>query len=176
MLVRAFPHIVTACLAVGITLFIQMVLFNSGPAILPPQRPTAPPTSVAQPIATTQPSPVVTPPQPDERVLSQEIIDLRARLNEVWSGMYIARAAGQIADAEIALRSNDTTEVERVLVAVDTSLGLAYDRSDDRTKGPIGEFRSQVGQVRDDLYLRPENLDQRLRLLRQRMLSLVEEP
>lgn len=90
--------------------------------------------------------------------------------------MYIARAAGQIADAENALRSNDTTEVERVLVAVDTSLGLAYDRSDDRTKGPIGEFRSQVGQVRDDLYLRPENLDQRLRLLRQRMLSLVEEP
>lgn len=138
-------------------------------------RPTSAPTAVVLP-SPLPPSPVATPLQPDERVLNQEIIDLRARLDEVWSGMYIARAAGQIADAEIALRGNDTSEVERVLVAVDSSLALAYDRSDDSTKGPIGEFRSQLGQMRDDLYVRPENLDQRLRSLRQRMMSLVEEP
>lgn len=173
-LLAAIPHVLTALIAVTLTLAIQRMLPQPEPAIAPYVRPTLAPTAVQPTNALL--TPTVQQPQPDQRVIGQEIIDLTARIDELWTSVYIARAAGQLGDAENALRTNDTTEVERVLVAVDASLALAYERSSDLNKGPIGEFRSQISQIHDDLYVRPEGLDQKLRLLRQRMLSLVEEP
>lgn len=176
LLLAALPHLLTAALSIGLTLAIVRALPQPEPSIAPPVRPTAAPTTQAPTTPPSAPTATRPGPQPDERVLGQEIVDLQVRIDELWSGVYIARAAGQLADAEAALRTNDTAEVERVLVAVDASLALAYGRSGDLNKGPISEFRSQVGQARDDLYVRPEGLDQRLRQLRQRMLSLVEQP
>ncbi len=173
-LLAAVPHVLTAILAVAVTLAIQQLLPQSRPAFTPYVRPTLAATTVQPTNAPV--APTLQQPQPDQRVIGQEIIDLTARIDELWTSVYIARAAGQLGDAESALRNNDTTEVERVLVAVDASLALAYERSSDLNKGPIGEFRSQISQIHDDLYVRPEGLDQKLRLLRQRMLSLVEEP
>jgi hypothetical protein len=103
------------------------------------------------------------------------VLDLRAELRRLWSAYYLARAAIQLADAEASLRVNDLEETERVLVTVGISLDLAYQQSSEQDKGPISEFRMRVGTMREDLYIRPENMDDRFRRLRQSMLSLVDE-
>lgn len=168
------PHLLTGLISVALTLAIVSFNRDPEPGIQPVVRPTPGPTTQIVPsvvVATRTPQL-----PPDERVLSQELLDLQIRVDELWSGLYIARAANQLADAESALRLNDTSEVERTLVVVDASLALAYERSGDLNKGPISEFRSQISQIRDDLYIRPEGIDLKLKVLRQRMLSLVEEP
>ena len=169
----ALPHIVTALAAVALTLVLVLALRPLQPAYVLPERPAAAPTATGAPRPS--PAPTAAQPQPDERVLSQEVIDLRARLDQTWSSVYITRAALQIADAETALRANDAAEVERLLAAADASLALAYDRSDQVNRGPLGELRAQIGQVRDDIHLMPEGLDQRLKSLRQTMMTLIEE-
>jgi len=175
LLRAALPHIVTALAAVALTLLLVLVLRPIQPAYVLPQRATAPVQTPRPDVSATPPQPTVPLPQPDERVLAQEILDLRARLEQTWSSVYITRAAMQIADAEIALHANDVAEVERLLAAADASLALAYDRSDQVNRGPLGELRAQLGQLRDDIHVLPEGLDQRLRSLRQVMMTLIEE-
>jgi hypothetical protein len=113
--------------------------------------------------------------QADIAALRADVEQLQTELRSLWSAYYLARAANQIADAEAALRGNDLDEVEQVLVTVGLSLDLAYEQSDEQDKGPISEFRMQVGAIREDVYVRPEDMDLRLRRLRQSMLGLVDE-
>lgn len=169
------PFVLTALVAVALSLFLQTAFSGH-------QRPAgstaAMATVEAAPPFTPTPvepaTPVPTPPQPDERIISQELLDLQAELSRVWSAYYLMRAASQLADAEVALRVNELTEVERVLVTVKVSLDHAYDLGAEQDKGPIGEFRTQVGDMYEDLRVRPESMDQRMRRLRQDMLSLVD--
>jgi hypothetical protein len=107
--------------------------------------------------------------------MNRELQDLRAELRELWSAYYLARAAIQLADAEVALRVNDRAEVERLLVTAAVSLDLAYEHSSEQNKGPIREFRARVGAMHEDLAIRPENMDLRMRRLRQSMLSLANQ-
>lgn len=107
--------------------------------------------------------------------MQQDIRHLESEVQRLWSAYYLARAATQIADAEDALRVNDLDEVENVLMTVGVSLDFAYERTGEQHKGPISEFRMQVGKMHEDVYIRPENMDVRLRRLRQSMLSLVDE-
>jgi hypothetical protein len=107
--------------------------------------------------------------------VSQQIALLQHEISDLWSAYYLARAANQIADAETALRSNDVDEVEQVLITVDASLDRAYAHSAEQDKGPINEFRMQIGRIYEDVRVRPEGIDQHLRRLRQSMLSLVDK-
>jgi hypothetical protein len=107
--------------------------------------------------------------------MSRELRSLRAELRDLWSAYYLARAAIQLADAEVALRVNDQDEIERLLATAAVSLDLAYEHSSEQDKGPIGEFRGQVGAMHEDLAIRPENMDLRMRRLRQSMLSLANK-
>jgi hypothetical protein len=107
--------------------------------------------------------------------ISQQLTLLQHEISNLWSAYYLARAASQLADAEAALRINDLNEVEQVLITVDASLDRAYDRSTEQHKGPINEFRMQIGRMYENLRIRPEGMDQQLRRLRQSMLSLVDE-
>lgn len=118
------------------------------------------------------PAPAV---QTESIPIEQQIAELHDEINRLWSAYYLARAASQIADAEAALRINNLSEVELVLTTVGSSLDRAYERSAEQEKGPISEFRMQVGTLYEDLRVRPEGMDQRLRRLRQSMLSLVDE-
>jgi hypothetical protein len=104
-----------------------------------------------------------------------DLAALQREVNRLWSAYYLARAANQVADAEAALRVNDLHEVEQMLITVDASLARAYERSAEQEKGPINEFRIQVGQIHENLRMRPQGMDQQLRRLRQSMLSLVDE-
>lgn len=99
---------------------------------------------------------------------------MQAELRQVWSAYYLMRATSQLADAEDALQINDLAEVEQALVTVRASLDQAYELSSEQNKGPIGEFRMQVSEMREELRIRPEGMNQRMRRLRQDMLSLVD--
>jgi hypothetical protein len=185
-LAAALPYIATAVAAVLCSLIIQL-------ALRPPAAPTAPqpptataytptaaaaaltsPTSVSR--ETPAPATPTTSALPaDEGGLRLAILDLEAADRRLWSAIYLLRAASQIDDAVVALQSNDLDEVDRVLLNARRSFDRAYAFSAEQEKGPIDAFRLQIGQARDDLHLRPEGLDRRLRQIRQLVLSLVDE-
>jgi len=108
------------------------------------------------------------------RVLRLEVLDLEAEDRRIWGALYLLRAASQIDDATTALQSNDLDEVNRILLNARRSLDRAYSASAEQEKGPIDTFRLQISQIRDDLHVRPEGLDRRLRQIRQLILSLVD--
>jgi hypothetical protein len=123
--------------------------------------------------ATAAPSPSALP--ADERILRLEILDLEAADRRLWSSLYLLRATSQLDDAALAIQSNDLDEVDRILLTARRSLDRAYAFSAEQEKGPIDTFRLQISQARDDLRVRPEGLDRRLRQVRQLILSLVDE-
>lgn len=174
-LLSFLPFVFTLLAAVILSILIQSTWLVRQQPVLPTITPMPPTAVVSEPTSTIPSIPSPTPPQPDERIISQEILDLRAELRRVWSAYYLMRAAAQLADAETVLRVNELEEVERALVTVRVSLDHAYDFSAEQNKGPIGEFRMRVSDMHEDLRVRPEGMDQRLRRLRQAMLSLVEE-
>ncbi len=110
----------------------------------------------------------------DHNHMDQELQTLQHDVETIWSAYYLSRAANQLADAETALHVNNLSEVEPILVTVGISLDRAYQHSREQHKGPISEFRMQVGKMREELYIRPEHMDERIRRLRQSMLSLVD--
>ncbi len=180
LLRRILPYALTALVAVGLSLALLPLAAGSGVALAPTPAPapTSPPEAAppATPVLTATPAGTPRPqPQPDPRILSQEIIDLRAELRSMRSMFYLGRAATQLADAEIALNVNDTAQVERMLVVAKVSLDRAYNFSAEGDKGPIGEFQLRIGELLNDLRVRPDDMDQRLRSLRQNLLSLVDQ-
>lgn len=170
----ALPHALTAAIAIAISLAMQARL----PQPVSPVTPTAVvvPTIAPTTLATAPPEPTRAPaPPPAVDIVRQELLDLHAEDDHIWSAIYLARAISQLADAEAMLRANNLEGVDQVLVAVDDSLGLAYTRAADSAKNPIEQLRRDAGAIRDDLYLRPEGMDARLTQLRQTILVLIEE-
>ena len=166
----ALPHVLTATLAVAVTLSLQWLwLGPPAPATTAPPATPPPPTPAPATVA-----PAGAPP-PDGSVVRLEVLDLQAQDRQLWSALYLLRAASQVDDAVAALQRNDLVEADRTLLTAYRSLDQAYAYSAEREKGPIDTFRLQLSQIRDDLHLRPERLDRRLRQLRQLMLSLVDE-
>ncbi len=110
----------------------------------------------------------------DESALRLDILDLQAEQRRLWSVIYLLRAVAQIDDVLAALQANDLDEADRTLMLVYRSLDRAYAVSAEQDKGPIDSFRLQISQLRDELRLRPEGSDRRLRQIRRLILSLVE--
>lgn len=181
-LVAALPFIATAAAAILLSLLIQALLssfFPATPASIGVATATLAPTLTAAPAgpgATAATSaPTSARPQADESVVRLEILDLEAADRRLWSAIYLLRAASQLDDSVAALQTNDLAEVDRSLLTARRSLDRAYAFSAEQEKGPIDTFRLQLSQIRDDLRLRPEGIDRRLRQLRQLILSLVDE-
>lgn len=178
-LLRAvLPHLLTALAAIAATLGIQAALFGLAPPAQPASiQPTAPalatPAASATPVASPTTPQATTPPLA-AGIARQEVADLRAEIDRLWTTIYLLKAIGQIADAETTLRANDIEAVDQLLISVDDSLALAYQRADESLKNPIDQFRRDVDMMRGDLYLYPERMDVRLEQLRQLLLALVE--
>lgn len=166
------PHLITAALAVAISLAAQALLARPAPPTIVVPTPV-PPTPAPAPTATSAPDAAVPAPAPD--IVRQELIDLRAEDDRLWAAVYLAKAISQVSDAEAQLRANDLENVAQSLVAMDGSLELAFERADDSIKSPITELRRTAGALHDDLYVRPEGMDTRLAVLRQTILALVGE-
>lgn len=171
MLRTALPHILTACVAIALTLGISGLWMRPSPVRSFPQ--TAVPVT-AGPLS--PPTPVPTPQVVPPGIARQEIADLRAEDNRLWVTVYVLKAISQVADAEVALRTNDMASVDQSLIAVDYSLSLAYARAEESQQSPIDQFRRTVDRIHTDIYLYPERLDVRLVQLRQFLLTLIDEP
>lgn len=173
MIRRILPHVITAVVAVAASLLIQATLTRTAappaPTLTPPTpRPTVAPTEAPATSATAAP-PL------SAGITSQELADLRAEDDKLWTAIYLSRAISQIAEAEAAMRANDLAAVDQSLIAVDDSLALAYGRANDAQSDPIDQLRRDASAMREDLYLRPEGMDARLSRLRQTILALIEE-
>lgn len=175
-LVAVLPFAMTALIAVLLSLALQWLL-------LAPERLNAPaPTAgvLATPLAPTSPPPPTPPPAPaplpdlPENLLRLALLDLEDQNRRLRSDLYLLRAVAQLDDALVALQANQFDEVDRSMLMVYRSLDQAYAFSAEQDKGPLETFRLQLSQIRDDLHLRPEGADRRLRQLRTLMLSLVE--
>jgi hypothetical protein len=178
-LAAALPFVITALVAAALSLGAQALLFPRQPlAVIAP---TAQPTTTSAPAGTPAPptltaAPTAAPtPAPAEGVLRLDILDLEEEDRQLWSALYLLRAASQLDDAVAALQVNDLDEADRTLLTAYRSLDRAYAFSAEQEKGPIDTFRLSISQIRDDLRLRPEGADRRLRQLRRLILSLVDE-
>jgi hypothetical protein len=169
--------VLTALAAVAISLGAQALVPTLGPARVAPATATAtPPTVTASPApAPTAAAPQPTAPLPAGAITRQELIDLHAEDDRLWSAIYLSRAISLVADAETALRANDLDRVDQIIVATDDSLALAYARTTGTLRDPIAQLRRDAGVMREDLYLRPEGMDIRLARLRQTLLALIAE-
>jgi hypothetical protein len=168
----ALPHLLTAVLAIAVSLAAQALLVRPAePTVIVPT--SAPPS--APPAPTLAATPASTAPAPAPDIVRQELIDLRAEDDRLWAAVYLTKAISQVSDAESQMRANDLGNVAQSLVAMDGSLELAYERADESIKSPIAEMRRAAGALHDDLYVRPEGMDTRLAVLRQTILALVGE-
>lgn len=174
----ALPHLLTAILTVLLSLGIQSQLPTR--STLPPIATSTPlpqlPTSVATvPTLATTPAeqlPTALPPASD--ITRQELIDLHTEDERIWSAIYLARAISQIADAETAMRTNDLDRVDQLIIAADASMAKALTRTATALRDPIAQLRRDAALIREDLYLRPEGMDERLTRLRQTLLVLID--
>lgn len=158
------------------------------PSLRPSATPTPRPSATAEPPpATADASPTATvlpavggealspaPVLPTATPTTEDLAALRVELDRLWSAYYLARSANQLADAEAALMLNDLDQVEQGLTTAAALVDRAYEHSAEQEKGPISEFRAQISLLREDARVRPAGMDQRLRRLRQSMLSLAD--
>ena len=174
------PHVITAIVAIAVSLGALVLLSPQIPAAVPaPTAASATPTAVPSP----RPTARATPPQSTALPLSQgisqqELADIRAEGDRKQAQIYLLLAIVQIDDAEAALRSNELVSVGQSLVAIDNSLDLAYmryERAGDSARDAIAQRRIEVGKMHDDLYLYPEGMDVRLSTMRQLTLALITE-
>jgi len=162
---RLLPHVITACVAVVLSLAVQ-ALRAPQPTATPTPQPTATPTPQSTPHSTPAPPLAV-------GIAQQELADLRAENSQLWMALYLYKAVSQIGDAQTVLRSNDLANVDQALVAIDDSLALAYTRADESVKSPIEQLRRDVSAMHDDLHFRPEGMHARFDRLRQSLLTLI---
>jgi hypothetical protein len=142
-----------------------------------------PTTSLPAPTAAVRVTPVVLPtPQPtaalpisDTAQLQLDLRSLQSDRDQLWSAVYLLRAAVLLDDAAAALVLSDRSEADRALLAARQALDRAYQVSLEPLRDPIDQLRLQIALLRDDLDLRPEGADRRLRQLRRLVISLVDE-
>jgi hypothetical protein len=164
------PHLFTAL----VTLVIAWALWGQQRNVVVS---LAQPTPVVVPRPTAMPAPAT--PTPASEVVRdisrQELLDVKAETQALWSAVYLSRALMHASDAELTLRENDLGRVEQILLLLDDVLQRATSNASTTARDPIEQLRRDVVTIRQDLYVRPDGMDQRLARMRQALLTLVGE-
>lgn len=167
-----FAHLLTALFAVLVSQLITVGsdALNTRQAVLY-QTATSVPTRTLSPTVTA----TVALPVSDAAQLQLDVRSLQADRDQLWSALYLLRSALLLDDAVNALAVNDRSEADRALLAARQALDRAYQLSAEQSRDPIDQIRLQIARLRDDLDIRPEGADRRLRQLRRLVLALVDE-
>lgn len=167
-----FAHLLTALFAVLVSQLITVGsdALNTRQAVLY-QTATSVPTRTLSPTVTA----TVALPVSDAAQLQLDVRSLQADRDQLWSALYLLRSALLLDDAVNALAVNDRSEADRALLAARQALDRAYQLSAEQARDPIDQIRLQIARLRDDLDIRPEGADRRLRQLRRLVLALVDE-
>lgn len=164
------PHIFTALMTLGVSWWLWGQQRNVVVSLAQPTPMTlARPTDMPAPATPTPASEVV------RDISRQELLDVKAETQALWSAIYITRALMHASDAELALRENDLGRVEQILLLLDDVLQRATTNATATARDPIEQLRRDVVTMRQDLYVRPDGIDQRLARMRQALLTLVGE-
>lgn len=171
LLQGALPHVVTALVTLVLAWFVvprDRVVVLQTPSKATP---------VAGTVATTIPAVTATLTSPLVRDISrQEILDVKADTAALWSAVYLTRALAHASDAEAALARNDMTGTAQMLLLMDDALQRAAVTATSAVRDPIEQIHRDIVAVRQDLYVRPNGLDVRIKRLRQSLLTLIANP
>ncbi len=170
LLRRTLPHLVS----VVVTLFIGWLWYGRSPqaslstyvnlratATRMPDRPVGTPTAV-----------VVVPAD----ITRQELLDVTAQTNALWSAVYVSRAQLHVADLEAAVAVNDVVRAQQVLLSLDDALAMAEGVAPQEYRDPIAQLRIEVIGIRQDFPIRPDGIDGRLQRIRQALVPLIGAP
>ncbi len=143
----------------------------------PPTR-TPVPTRIPLPTRTPTPSPSPTPEISPTAVLppsSFEMQKIQEELQTLFFRQQLLKASQELLRAEGYLAENEIKQVERELIAVYATLEQAGRFAGETFRDTIAELQRDLSRLREDLYLRPERLQEGLRRLWQRVDVLIGE-
>lgn len=146
------------------------------PAISTTRPPT--PTRTPQPTRTPSPSPSSTPEVSPTVALppsSFEMQKIQEALQTLFFRQQLLKASQELLRAEDYLAKNEMKQVERELIAVYATLEQAGRFAGETFRDTIAELQRDLSRLREDLYLRPERLQEGLRRLWQRVDVLIGE-
>jgi hypothetical protein len=171
LLQGALPHVVTAVVTLVLAWFVvprdRVVVLQTPSKVTP----------LAGTVATPMPAMTATPAPPLVREMSrQEILDVKADTAALWCAVYLTRALAHASDAEAALARNDMTGTAQMLLLMDDALQRAAVTATSTVRDPIEQIHRDIVAVRQDLYVRPNGLDVRIKRLRQSLLTLIANP
>ena len=86
---------------------------------------------------------------------------------------FVQKAERQITFALEALSTNDSARADRELDAARTSLDEAFRLLPEELKPQIDTERLEIGRIRADAEINPRGIDEDLRRMRDRLLSLI---
>lgn len=166
----ALPHLITALITLGLA---WLVVPRDRVVVLSSPTPTRVVVAAPTPIvgATVTPAPAVV-----RDMSRQELLDVKADTAALWSALYLSRGLAHLSDAEVLLLNNDLAGTAQTLVLLDDALQRAGLTAASNVRDPIEQIRRDVVAVRQDLYMRPNGLDKRLRRVRQALLTLIGNP
>jgi hypothetical protein len=144
------------------------------PTLIPTRTPTPAPTFTPVPTAPVSPTTSLTAtlsPTP----VSYQAQELEASLRRALFQQQLLKASVELLRAEDYLSSNEIKQVERELIAVSTTLEQGRAFADESLQDTIADLQRDLSRLREDLYLRPERLDDGIRRLWQRVDVLIGE-
>jgi len=103
----------------------------------------------------------------------RELEQLREQSDQYLGMMFVLKAEREISLGLEALAMNNVARSDRVLVAAKTSLDEAFQLVSEDIKPQIDRERLEIGRIRFDLDVNPRDLDEDLRQMRDRLLSMV---
>jgi len=162
--------VASALLAAVLTLAL-----DRGIAMLRTQPTTAPTAQSLQPVvvvietAVPELEPSVLPDDEEQRLLWQ----LQQQSAQHLGATFVLKAERQVTLAMEALTINDKARSDRELVAAQASLDEAFRLVSEDLKPQINTERRELGRIRADLEINPRSLDEDLRKMRDRLLSLI---
>lgn len=147
---------------------------------LPTASPTRTPTPTRSPRPTQTPSPTLSPtpeisPTAALPPSAFEMQKVQEALQTLFFRQQLLKASQELLRAEDYLAENEMKQVERELIAVYATLEQAGRFAGETFRDTIAELQRDLSRLREDLYLRPERLQEGLRRLWQRVDVLIGE-
>ncbi len=105
--------------------------------------------------------------------IDAQLATMRADLAQQGALLLVSRSERHIALASAALLTNDFGVADRELVAARTALDDAFGLVPEDLKQVIDVQRQEVGRIRSELQIDPENSDEQLRAAQDLLLGLI---
>jgi hypothetical protein len=142
------------------------------PAVTPTIAPTLQPVVVLLPTPIPEVQPSDVPPDETQALLA----DLQRRSSLQLAYTFVGKTQEQLTLALEALQSNDVGTADRELVQAKVSLDTAFSLLPEELRPQIDQERLELGRIRGDLVIDPRGLDNDLRDMRDRLLSVITLP